>query len=507
MSGSVSMKAVMAVAMAAIMALAGLAMVYSEQSDATGEDLEGYGSVNDIDIMPGYTWSYTSRFAADLTAGMVLDFKVNELSTNATIDGHKLTVSIPNGYPVGSYNIVLVAEHADSGQTEENGRAAYQWIRINVNTDLELSYTDAVNHIIVGASQEINLVSEGGIGTYTWQSKQMPAGLELQGSKVVGTPTTVGLNTVVVTAVSDTEGVQSQDLTIEFTVFNKIVGGSPETITSTGAEDDATSTAIQQTGDDLGVTWALTNGTLPSGFQVNASTGQVHGAYTGSQHGSAVLTLTGTAANGPAQTATKQVTVQYEPAITLSGNASLLTYTGNAKDVTLQVTPSAGTSDIEWSVTELAGVSVADGLVTVKGTAAVTPSTEVTVTAQTAYGQTVTHQFSLMVEDTLEITGPTSLGTSAGILASTSEYTISGGSGNSVEITADGGYGDSVSWDDESNKLSVNHPSRHDAGTVTLMVTSAAGQTDTIDVTVTVYSSIGFDSAPGADGFYTYMLD
>ena len=79
--------------------------------------------------------------------------------------------------------------------------------------------------------------------------------------------------------------------------------------------------------------------------------------------------------------------------------------------------------------------------------------------------------------------------------------------GNTVQITADGGYGDSVSWDEESNKLSVNHPSRHDAGTVTLTVTSAAGQTDTIDVTVTVYSSIGFDSAPGADGFYTYMLD
>ena len=90
-------KTLMAAFLAAIMALSGAVLAFSASSDATGEDLEGYGSVNDIDIMPGYTWSYTSRFAADLTAGMVLDFKVNELNTNATIDGHKLTVTSPTG--------------------------------------------------------------------------------------------------------------------------------------------------------------------------------------------------------------------------------------------------------------------------------------------------------------------------------------------------------------------------------------------------------------------------
>ena len=109
--------------------------------------VRGYGSVNEIDITPGYSWQYTSRFAADLTEGMVLSFKVNELNTNATLEGHTLKVSIPSGFQAGSYNIVLMAEHAASGQTEENGRAAYQWIRINVNANLELSYTDCINQI------------------------------------------------------------------------------------------------------------------------------------------------------------------------------------------------------------------------------------------------------------------------------------------------------------------------------------------------------------------------
>ena len=335
----------------------------------------------------------------------------------------------------------------------------------------------------------------------------MPDGLSLQGSKVTGTPTTVGLNTIVVTAVSDVSGVQPQDLTIEFTVFNKIVGGEPETITSTGSSDSASSTAIQQTGDDLAVKWAVSNGDLPEGFNLNADTGVVSGAYTGTSHGSVTVTLTGTASNGPAQTATKQVTVQYEPGITLSGESSIITYTGNEASKTLVVSPSAETSAITWSVSQLTGVSVSDGTVTVLGTADVTGGTEVTVTALTAYGQTATHVFNLIVEDTLSITGPQTLGTSAGIAASTTAYTISGGSGNEVVISDDGGYGASVHYDSESNTLSVNHPSKHDASTVTLTVTSDAGQTATIDVTVTVYSSIGFDSAPGADGFYTYMLD
>lgn len=499
--------AIIAVVLAAVMALTGGLFLLADESSATGEDLEGYGSANEIDIMPGYSWSYTSRFPSDLTAGMALSFKVNELGSNATIDGHVLKISIPTGFSAGSYNIVLKAEHADSGQTEANGRAAYQWIRVTVNSDLELSYTDCVNQIIDGASQEINLVSEGGIGNYTWQSKQMPDGLELQGTKVVGTPTTIGKNTVIVTAVSDTAGVQSQDLTIEFTVFNKIVGGTAQTITSTGSADTASSDAITQKGDDLGVKWELTSGTMPAGFSLNEDTGVVSGAYTGSEHGSAVLTLTGKSTLGPTQTATKQVTVQYEPAFTLSGENKLLTYTGNAKDVTLELTPSAETSAIVWTITDLAGVSVADGTVTAKGTAAVTAGTEITVTATTAYGQAQTHKFSLLVEDTLTIDGPKSLGTSAGIAASTTAYTISGGSGNEVAITADGGYSDAVSYDSEDNTLSVSYPSKHAAGTVTLTVTSDAGQTATIDVTVTVYSSIGFDSAPGAEGIYTYMLD
>ena len=40
---------------------------------------------------------------------------------------------------------------------------------------------------------------------------------------------------------------------------------------------------------------------------------------------------------------------------------------------------------------------------------------------------------------------------------------------------------------------------------VTLTATSAAGQTATKDVNVVVYSAIGFNSVPGADGIIAFV--
>ena len=115
---------------AAVVMLCAAVLVCSPMSDATGEDLEGYGNVNEIAIAPGYSWSYTATFPSDLEAGTVLSFQVNELNTNASITGHNVSVIIPTDFEPGAYNLVLKAEHADSGQV------AYQWIRITVNAAL-----------------------------------------------------------------------------------------------------------------------------------------------------------------------------------------------------------------------------------------------------------------------------------------------------------------------------------------------------------------------------------
>ena len=357
---------------AAVLMLCAAVLVCSPMSDATGEDLEGYGEVNEIAIAPGYSWSYTATFPSDLEAGTVLTFQVNELNSGC------ICCSL-----VGDFREAL--------------KQVVETFRITVNQALALDYSGCVEEIIQGTAQNITLSSTGGIGTVTWQEVSLPNGLTLSGNTISGTPTQIGENVVQVQAVSD-KG-ETKDLEITFTVYNQIVGGSPQTITSAGSA--AASDAIAQTGTDLGVTWAVTGGDLPEGFQLDAATGVVSGTYTGSEPVETTVTLTGTAANGPAQTATKEITIRGEPTFVINGENTVLTYTGNAEAKTLALTASATTSAITWTITEMTGVSVENGTVTVTGEAAVGTAQSATVTATTAYGQVQTKQITITVEDTL----------------------------------------------------------------------------------------------------------
>lgn len=470
-----------------------VALVGVSDVDATGEDLTGYGTVNEISIAPGYSWSYTSTFPSDLEAGTVLTFEVNELDTVATIEKHTLKISaIPANMAGNAYNIVLKAYHAESDQT------AYQWIRITVNNAMSVSYTGCINEIIKGTSQTIDLKSEGGIGTVTWTATTMAPGLTLSGNKITGTPTQVGANTIVLKATSS-KG-ESKELTIGFTVFNVIKGDSEETIVAIAGQSVATK-AIAQTGTDLGVTWKADK-TLPAGLTLNADTGVISGKYTGTTAGQSVITLTGTTAHGPSQTATKKVTINYEPVFAISGGAEkVLTYTGNETAEVVGLSIAGEHSAITWSVPTTAGITIAqDGKLTITGSAAVTADGKITVTARSANGQTATKVVSYLVEDTLKIAGAEKLVAKQGIAASQA-YTVTGGSSNTVAIS-ENVYGEALTFAD--GKLKITYPDPHASEAVTLTVTSAAGQTATISVNVVVYSTMGFSSTPGAAGVFAF---
>ncbi len=470
-----------------------VALVGVSDVDATGGDLTGYGTVNEISIAPGYSWSYTSTFPSDLEAGTVLTFEVNELGSVATIEKHTLKISaIPADKAGNAYNIVLKAYHAESDQT------AFQWIRITVNAAMSVDYSGCLSEIVKGTSQTIDLESTGGIGIVTWTATTMAPGLTLSGNRITGTPTQVGANTIVLKATSD-KG-ESKDLIINFTVFNVIKGDSEETIVAIAGKEVSTK-AISQTGDDLGVTWKADK-TLPAGLTLNANTGVISGTYTGTTAGQSVITLTGTTAHGPSQTATKKVTIDYEPVFSISGgNEKVLTYTGNetAKVVALSITGEH--SAITWSVPTTAGITVAqDGKLTITGDTAVTADGKITVTARSTNGQTATKVISYLVEDTLKIAGADKLVAKQGIAASQT-YTVTGGSANTVEIS-ENAYKTALTFSD--GKLKITYPDPHASETVTLTVTSAAGQTATIDVNVVVYSTMGFSSSPGATGVFAF---
>ncbi|KUE73526.1 hypothetical protein AUQ37_08570 [Candidatus Methanomethylophilus sp. 1R26] len=408
------------IAVIAALALASIAAVaadhLSEDSDATYA--QDYGTIYQVNLAPGFSYTYTPSYPSDLSVTTTIE-KYESTGLAASMSGNTLTVTVKDGITSGSYDVVLKASTSTGGVTQ----TAYQHIRINVVSGLSVS--GSINDIIKGASINFTPSGTSSMGTVTWAVKSgttLPAGLTLSNGKVTGTPTALGSQTVSLTA---TAAGQSKDLIVTFTVYSKIVGGSAQTITSHG--NTVSSTAISN-GSDIGVTWAVTSGTIPTGFSLNSSTGVISGSSTAYQ--STTVTITGTSHSGPAQTATKQITVRSEPVLSLNGPSSLITYPG-APDKTAVFTATSGTSDITWSARLVVGASFSSGTVTVTDGAS---AGSVTVTAKTAYGQTATKTLAITKEASAAISGDASLGTTVGTAATQTYTSTSEGPGPSPEL-------------------------------------------------------------------------
>lgn len=438
-----------------------------------------YGEIYEVDLAPGFSYIYTPTFPADLDVTISI-LECDEEGIDVSIEESVVKVTVKDGVTSGTYDLVLKAETNTGGLFQD----AYQQIRFNVVSGLVIEPGQAINDIIKGASVNFTPQASSGMDTVTWSVKgELPDGLEFDGSTVTGTPTQVGLNTLTLTA--SAKG-QAQDLTVTFTVYNVIVDNDDEIIFSNG--NSVSSTAIQQTGDDLGVTWAVTSGSLPDGFSLDPATGVVSGSSMTLQE--VTVTITGTAANGPAQSITKDITVRSEPTIEITGENSVITYTG-APEKQLQLSATQGTSAVTWSVSSAAGVSIdQSGLLTVTSDA-VTGS--VTVTVQTAYGGSDTFEVSIVKEDAASIGGGDSLTAKAGESA-TGAYTCNvTGTWAVNDDNAPVGVTVEIS---ELGVLTISGASPCDAFEVTITLTTEGGQEVQKTVTCQIVSPLIFTSSP-----------
>ena len=462
--------------------LVGSVMVASD-SDAIGEDLSStYGEPTNINIAPGYRWTYTPEFPSDLIDYLTVSLKVND-GNIGSVSGRTVTVTIPSNASVGTvYNIVIQAS-----MTSPVAQTAYQYVTFTVVSGLDVSGT--IYDIIKGSSISFTPTGTSEMGAVAWTvtpGKTLPAGLSLTNGTVTGTPTEIGLQTVYLTA---TANGQTKDLEVSFTVYSKIAGGSDETIRS--YDSDVSSAAITN-GSDIGVVWTVTSGTLPAGFSLDPGTGVVSGRSAAVQ--STTVTITGTSTHGPSQSATKQITIQSEPALALSCDSSILTYKNNSAEKSVPIT-SSESSTKTWTVSAFSGATVNDGVLKVRNPASAGMGQKVTVTCSTAYGQTKAVDVTVDVEDILTIAGDSSLNLLAGTEGSTSVFTVSGGSGNTLAAsTADAGLTVRIS----DGKLYAMNSSAAQGLSATVTVTSAAGQTASTDVSIDVYNQLIFNSLPTA---------
>jgi hypothetical protein len=464
------------------MLLAG-SFVFSEESDAIGEDLSAtYGEATNINIAPGYRWTYTPEFPSDLTQYLTVSLQVND-GNIGSVSNKTITVNIPTSATVGTvYNIVIKAS-----MTSPIAQTAYQYVTFTVVNGLNVSGT--INDIVKGSNISFTPTGTSDMGAVSWavtSGKTLPAGLTFSNGQVSGTPTDIGLQTVYLTA---TANGQSKDLEVSFTVYSKIVGGEAQKIRS---YDTTVSSDAITNGSDIGVTWAVTSGALPEGFSLNPSTGVVSGRSATVQ--SSTITITGSSTHGPSQSATKQITIQSEPVLTLSCDDSILTYKNNASEISVSITSSESSAKT-WSVSEFNGASVENGILVVVNPTTIGMGQTVTVTCSTAYGQTATVDIEVDVEDTLAISGDAALNLLAGTEGSTVAFTITGGSGNILTASTEAA---GLSIRIANGKLYAIDNSAEQSLTATVTVTSAAGQTATVDVDINVFNQLIFNSLPTA---------
>lgn len=469
--GAVALFSALAMAICGVSVLDGSDAAYDETDD-----------IYELSLAPGFSWTYTPTYPSDLDVTTTVE--KYEDGVVAEMVGESVKITIAEGTVSGTYD-VLIKAYTDTGGLEQT---IYKIIRVTVAAGLEVS--GSINNIILGASVDFTPNADSDMTeVITWSTDDdlESMGLALSDGKVTGTPTEAGTYSFTLTANAAGE---TKDLEISFVVYQQIVSGSDETITSYGTT--VSSTAVQQTvsdGDtsgDLNVVWTSTS--LPDGFSLDPSTGVVSGSS--SVLSETVVTLTGTdSASG--QSVTHDVTIRSEPALMLSGDSSVTVFSG-CDPREIQLTATQGTSTVTWSVTSVEGVSIDQtGKVTINDAAA---EQDVTVTAQTAYGQSKTHQIHISVEEIFSVSGSSTLSAIAG-QSNTAQYTAAEGVTWSVD-TEGAPVGATVTIDESTGVLTLSSASPQSAFTVTITATSATGQTATMQVTLTVVSQLSFTNEP-----------
>lgn len=460
--------------------------------DGSDASYTGFGEVYEIDLAPGFRYTYTPIYPSDLD--VTTSIHKCESGVNASVNNGTVTISVRDTVTSGSYDVVVMA-HTDTAGIEQT---SYQHIRINVIEGLSVS--GSINNIILDDSISFEPTGTSGMGQVSWSIKpgtSLPDGLTFEDGRIHGEPTSAGKHTISLTA--NSMG-QKKDLVVSFMVYNRIVDNGDESIFSYG--NIVSSTPITQTDNDLDVVWHIVDGVLPDGFSLNSATGVVSGKSTTLQ--SSIVTIRGTTGTGivPQQTIDKTITILSEPDITLtagpSGVAYLYTHEG-AGDRTLQMDDISGTSDITWSVEGLSGVSVSQtGLITYSDR---TPTGAFTVKVTTAYGQVESRTISVVNENRGIINGPDRLSAITGEESNATVYSNIDGT-----WSIDGTIPQSVSLDiDDGGRITLYSDIACDAFEADIVLTSAGGQVLTLTMTFQVINDLVFNNNP-TNGVIAYEV-
>lgn len=195
----------------AIMALGALICIPIISDDSAADT---YNRTTDMTIAPGMSYTYTPTFPSNLTVTVAIQ---SQTSDWASVSGSTLTVNVPSSNAGSSYQVVLLYSSSNPTQTYTDC--------INFMITSNLTVSGSQSNIVQGTAITMTPAASG-MGTVTWAVKTgttLPDGLSLSSAStgtVTGTPTTLGSNTIQLTATSQYG--ETADLTVVFTVCSEL---------------------------------------------------------------------------------------------------------------------------------------------------------------------------------------------------------------------------------------------------------------------------------------------
>ncbi len=249
-----------------------------------------------------YHWSVTE---GSLPAGVSLDASTGVISGTPTASGtSSLTVQVTDSLsPVetAAANLSMVVTPAALAVT-----------------------TTALPGGTVGTAYSATLVAEGGTAPYHWSVTEgsLPTGLSMDGSTGVisGTPTEAGTSSLTVQVTDSSSPVETAAVNLSM-----VVSPAALAVTTTAVPGGTVGTAYSATlaaeGGTAPYHWSVTEGSLPTGVSLDASTGVISGTPT--EAGTSSLTVQVTDSSSPVETSAASLVVITAPkGVTVTGTAS-----------------------------------------------------------------------------------------------------------------------------------------------------------------------------------------
>ena len=349
-----------------------------------------------------YTFAVTN---GSLPTGLTLNTSTGQISGTPTA--------------AGTFNFDVTA-------TDANGCTGVTSYSITMNCPVITVNPATLPNGIIGVLYDQTVSGSGGTAPYTFAvtNGSLPNGLTLDSNtgQITGTPTALGTFNFDITA-TDTygcSGTQSYSVTINCPVITV----NPATLPN-GTVGTLYDQTVSGSGGAAPYTFAVTNGTLPTGLTLNSSTGQISG--TPSAVGTFNFDITATDANGCTGVTSYSITMDC-PTITVNPATLPNGTIGASYDQT--VSGSGGTAPYTFAVTNGSlpnGLTLDSNTGQISGTATALGTFNFDITATDNFGCSGTRSYSVTINCPIITVIPATLPN--GTVGTLYDQTVSGSGG------------------------------------------------------------------------------